>query len=116
VAHFRPRFHLGAFPTHLKAAKALGFARDGIQLGEAITGDGAAIFRHALRFGARRHRIEADRLPLCEWPDTAWLKTKNTEFRAAVMASESASDGATTSLRTETRAFVKHKVVLVWNK
>ena len=36
--------------------------RDGIQLSEAITGDGARIFRHACGMD-----LEAHRRPLCEW-------------------------------------------------
>jgi hypothetical protein len=38
--------------------------RQGIQLSQAITGDGAAIFSPRLRFGARRHRLEAERFSL----------------------------------------------------
>ena len=62
--------------------------RDGIQLSEAITGDGAAVFRHACwmdlegivskRIGSRyvsgRTRV--------------WLKTKNPGFRIGVDASQ----------------------------
>jgi hypothetical protein len=58
--------------------------RDGIQLSEAITGDGAAIFRHACLDGPRRHRLEADRLALCERPDTCLVEDEEPELRAAV--------------------------------
>ena len=54
--------------------------RDGIQVSEAITGDGAAIFRHGCYLGlegivSKRigSRYVSGRTP-------AWLKTKNPEF------------------------------------
>ena len=48
--------------------------RDGIQLSEAITGDGAAIFRRRVRHGPRRDRLEADRLALRERQDAGQVK------------------------------------------
>jgi hypothetical protein len=54
--------------------------RDGIQLSEAITGDGARIFRHACWMGPRRHRLEADRLSLCEWPDAGMAEDQEPRF------------------------------------
>jgi bifunctional non-homologous end joining protein LigD len=54
--------------------------REGIQLSEAITGDGAAIFRHACRMdleGIVSKRIGSR----CVSGRTrAWLKTKNPRF------------------------------------
>ena len=58
--------------------------RDGIQLSEAITGDGAAIFRHACWMDPERYRLEADRLPICERPDACMAEDEEPEFRAAV--------------------------------
>jgi hypothetical protein len=46
---------------------------DGIQLSEAITGDGAAIFRYACGW-ARGRCLEADRLALRQWPHAGRLK------------------------------------------
>ena len=56
--------------------------RDGIQLSEAITGDGAAIFRHACWMdleGIVSKRIGSRYV---SGRTRAWLKTKNPAFRA----------------------------------
>jgi bifunctional non-homologous end joining protein LigD len=60
----------------LRANKAIG---DGIQLSEAITGDGAAIFRHAC--GPRRHSPEAHRFAIRERPNSCMAETKNANFK-----------------------------------
>jgi bifunctional non-homologous end joining protein LigD len=54
--------------------------RDGIQLSEAITGDGAAIFRHACGLGLEG--IVSKRLGsrYVSGRTRAWLKTKNPSF------------------------------------
>ena len=52
--------------------------RDGIQLSEAITGDGAAVFRHACWMDLEG--LEARGVALCERRTRAWLKTKNPNF------------------------------------
>ena len=57
--------------------------RDGIQLSEAITGDGAAVFRHVLD-GPRRHCVEAHRLSIRERPDAGMAEDEEPGFRAAV--------------------------------
>jgi hypothetical protein len=44
--------------------------RNGIQLSEAITGDAGHDLPTRLRFGARRHCLEARWVAICEWPDT----------------------------------------------
>jgi hypothetical protein len=54
--------------------------RDGIQLSEAITGDGAAIFRHACWMDPRRHRLQEHRFPIRLWPDTCMAETKNPDM------------------------------------
>jgi len=54
--------------------------RDGIQLSEAITGDGADIFRARVLDGARRHRVKTHRLSILKRQNRAWLKTKNPNF------------------------------------
>jgi hypothetical protein len=56
--------------------------REGIQFSEAITGDRAAIFRHALRFGPRRHRLEAHGLALRQRPDAGMAEDEESGFRA----------------------------------
>ena len=56
-----------------RSTKAL---RDGIQLSEAITGDGGAIFRHACGMD-----LEAHRLPICERPDACLAENEEPEFR-----------------------------------
>jgi len=53
--------------------------RDGIQLSEAITGDGAAVFRHVLD-GPRRHCVEAHRLSIRERPDAGMAEDEESEF------------------------------------
>jgi hypothetical protein len=60
----------------LRANKAIG---DGIQLSEAITGDGAAIFRHAC--GPRRHSLEAHRFAIRERQNAGMAETKNANFK-----------------------------------
>jgi ATP-dependent DNA ligase len=53
--------------------------RDGIQLSEAITGDGVAIFRHAIKLeGIASKRIGSRYVSS---RTRAWLKTKNRNLR-----------------------------------
>jgi bifunctional non-homologous end joining protein LigD len=47
-----------------RLAKLLVKAPAGIQYSEHLEGDGAAIFAHACRLGARRHRLETPRAPV----------------------------------------------------
>jgi hypothetical protein len=49
----------------------------GHQLSEALTGDGDRIFSARLRFGARRHRLEADRLALGERQNAGMAKEES---------------------------------------
>src|SRR3954447_15159663 len=51
--------------------------RDGIQLSETITGDGAAIFRHACGLGFEGIVSERTGSPYVSGRTRAWLKTKN---------------------------------------
>jgi hypothetical protein len=55
--------------------------REGIEISEAITGDGAAIFRHACRFGPGGHRLEADWVALRERSDASIAEDEKPEFR-----------------------------------
>jgi len=52
--------------------------RDGIQLSEAITGDGATIFRHACWMDLEG--IVSKRIQYVSGRTRAWLKTKNPDF------------------------------------
>jgi bifunctional non-homologous end joining protein LigD len=55
--------------------------REGIQLSEAVSGDGAAIFRHARALGFEgvvSKRIGSRYVSGRTW---AWLKTKNQSFQ-----------------------------------
>jgi len=61
--------------------------RDGIQLSEAITGDGAAVFRHVLD-GPRRHCVEAHRLSIRERPDAGMAEDEEPGFRARAKATK----------------------------
>ena len=54
--------------------------RDGIQLSEAITGDGAAIFRHACWMDLEGIVSKRDRLPICERPDACLAENEEPEF------------------------------------
>jgi bifunctional non-homologous end joining protein LigD len=54
--------------------------RDGIQLSEAITGDGAAIFRHACGLGLEGIVSKRIGSRYVSGRTRAWLKTKNPEF------------------------------------
>ena len=56
--------------------------RDGIQLSEAITGDGATIFRHACWMDLEGIRLEAHRLPLRERPDAGMVEDEEPELSA----------------------------------
>ena len=56
---------------------------DGIQLSEAITGDGAAIFRHACGLGLEGIVSKRIGSRYVSGRTRAWLKTKNPKFRAA---------------------------------
>jgi bifunctional non-homologous end joining protein LigD len=58
--------------------------REGIQLSEAIAGDGAAIFRHACGLGLEGIVSKRIGLRYVSGRTRAWLKTKKSEFRAAV--------------------------------
>ena len=60
--------------------------RDGIQFSEAITGDRAAIFRHALRFGPRRHRLQTDWLTLRQRLDTGMAEDEEPELSTQLNA------------------------------
>src|SRR4051794_23726015 len=57
--------------------------RDGIQLSEAITGDGAAIFRHACGMDLEGI-VSKHALSLCEWPNTGLAESEEPAFRAAM--------------------------------
>jgi bifunctional non-homologous end joining protein LigD len=61
----------------LGANKAI---RDGIQLSEAITGDGAAIFRHACGLGLEGIVSKRIGSRYVSGRTRAWLKTKNPNF------------------------------------
>jgi bifunctional non-homologous end joining protein LigD len=54
--------------------------RDGIQLSEAITGDGAAIFRHACGLGLEGIVSKRIASRYVSGRTRAWLKTKNPNF------------------------------------
>jgi bifunctional non-homologous end joining protein LigD len=54
--------------------------RDGIQLSEAITGDGAAIFRHACGLGFEGIVSKRVGSRYVSGRTRAWLKTKNPDF------------------------------------
>jgi hypothetical protein len=56
--------------------------RDGIKLSEAITGGGAAIFRHACGVKAC---LEAHRVALCEGQNAGMAEDEEPEFRASIM-------------------------------
>jgi ATP-dependent DNA ligase len=63
--------------------------RDGIQLSEAITGDGAAIFRHACWMGLEGIVSKRIGSRYVSGRTRAWLKTKNPHFerrRSAALA------------------------------
>jgi bifunctional non-homologous end joining protein LigD len=55
--------------------------RDGIQLSEAITGDGAAIFRHACGLGLEGIVSKRIASRYVSGRTRAWLKTKNPNFQ-----------------------------------
>src|SRR6478735_7547892 len=59
--------------------------RDGIQLSEAITGDGAAIFRHACWMDLEGIVSKAPRLALRQRAHDELAEDEEPEFRAAVM-------------------------------
>jgi bifunctional non-homologous end joining protein LigD len=59
-------------------AKAL---RDGIQFSEAITGEGAAIFRHACALGLEGIVSKRIGSRYVSGRTRAWLKTKNPNFQ-----------------------------------
>jgi hypothetical protein len=59
--------------------------RDGIQLSEAVTGEGGRYLSPCLWVGARRHR-EAHRLSLREWPDTGMAEDEEPELSARLNA------------------------------
>ena len=65
--------------------------RDGIQFSEAITGDGGRHLSACLRFGPRRHRLEAHRLAIREWPDTGMAEDQE-PLLSAVAAMACGSD------------------------
>jgi bifunctional non-homologous end joining protein LigD len=54
--------------------------RDGIQLSEAITGDGGAIFKHACRLGLEGIVSKRIGSRYVSGRTRAWLKTKNPDF------------------------------------
>src|SRR5881392_1124574 len=54
--------------------------RDGIQLSEAITGDGSAIFRHACGLGLEGIVSKRIGSRYVSGRTRAWLKTKNPDF------------------------------------
>ena len=54
--------------------------RDGIQLSDAITGEGAAIFRHACWMELKGICLEAHRLAVCERPDAGLVEDKESRF------------------------------------
>jgi bifunctional non-homologous end joining protein LigD len=64
----------------LLSRKSKAALRDGIQVSEAITGDGAAIFRHACLM--RLEGIVSKRIGsrYVSGRTRAWLKTKNPDF------------------------------------
>ena len=55
--------------------------RDGIQLSEAITGDGATIFRHACGLGLEGIVSKRVGSRYVSGRTRAWLKTKNPAFQ-----------------------------------
>jgi hypothetical protein len=65
-----------------RAAKA---RRDGIQLSEALTGDGA--LSSCVLDGPRRHRLKEDRLTVRERQDAGMAEDEDPELRAAVSSS-----------------------------
>jgi hypothetical protein len=58
---------------------------DGIQLSEAITGDGAAIFRHACGLGLEGIVSKRIGLAVHEWADTCMAQDEEPEFRGRVI-------------------------------
>jgi hypothetical protein len=58
--------------------------RDGIQLSEAITGDGATIFRHACWMGLEGIVSKRIGPGYVSGRTRAWLKTKNPDFRRSI--------------------------------
>jgi hypothetical protein len=60
--------------------------RDGIQLSEAITGDGARLSSCVLD-GTRRHRLKAHRLPVCEWQNPGMAEDQEPGFSAPLITS-----------------------------
>ena len=52
--------------------------REGIQLSEALTGDGGRIFRHACAMASKASSRSAS---APGWRTRAWLKTKNPCFQ-----------------------------------
>jgi len=58
--------------------------RDGIQLSEALTGDGARIFRHACSMGLEGIVSKRIGSRYVSGRTRAWLKTKKPGFRAAI--------------------------------
>jgi bifunctional non-homologous end joining protein LigD len=54
--------------------------RDGIELSEALTGDGAAIFRHACGLGLEGIVSKRIGSRYVSGRTSAWLKTKNPQF------------------------------------
>jgi bifunctional non-homologous end joining protein LigD len=55
--------------------------RDGIQLSEAITGDGAVIFHHACGLGSEGIVSKRIGSRYASGRTRAWLKTKNPSFQ-----------------------------------
>jgi ATP-dependent DNA ligase len=69
---------------------------DGIQLSEAITGDGAAIFRHACGLGLEGIVSKRIGSRYVSGRTRAWLKTKNPDFERRGASSETCGCKATT--------------------
>ena len=59
--------------------------RDGIQLSEAITEDGAAVFRHACSVDLR-HRFKARRVAVGVAADTGMVEDEEPEFERTLVA------------------------------
>ena len=55
--------------------------RDGIQLSEALTGDGAVIFRHACAMGLEGIVSKRKASRYVSGRSRAWLKVKNPKFQ-----------------------------------
>jgi ATP-dependent DNA ligase len=64
--------------SYSRKSKAM---HDGIQLSEAITGDGAAIFRHACGLGLEGIVSKRIGSRYVSGKTRAWLKTKNPGFQ-----------------------------------